>query len=395
MDVIEMEVAHKRVIVGLLEWACERIELTDSQAELAAERYNTIGHWLADGEHPLLAGATIYPQGSMRIHTTVRPVRRLEHDVDLICVLPHTGPQLGVADVHRLVGDRLREHATYRVMLERINRGWRLNYANEFHLDITPAVPDNGNGQNAILVPDRALKVWKESNPKEYATWFDAIARIQPLQASHGQRLLKADVEPLPEDISFHGALRRAVQVMKRHRDIQYLRRPDSDLCNAPISIVITTLAAHAYQHVARQAVHVDEFDLLLALVHTMRMFIDEGVDGSLWVPNPVNSRENFAEKWRVFPERYTAFVEWHTQFKSDVAALANARGIDEVKRQLAKMLGDDTATVVLKEYTHRLSANRNASGLAVAKSTAGAVSVITATAASAAIRPNTFFGSE
>src|SRR5438874_3007602 len=136
MDVItEMNIIQKRLIVGLLEWACQKIELSEKQATLAAERYGTIGTWLGDGEHALLSEALIYAQGSARLRTTVRPVRRLEHDIDLICELPHTGPQLLVAEVHRLVGDRLREHHSYRGMLEPINRGWRLNYANEFHLD--------------------------------------------------------------------------------------------------------------------------------------------------------------------------------------------------------------------------------------------------------------------
>lgn len=396
MDVMEMEVTQKRTIVGLLEWACQKIELTETQATLAAERYNTIGRWLSDGEDHLLADATIYAQGSVRLRTTVRPVRRLEHDIDLICALPHTGPELPVADVHRLVGDRLREHATYRLMLEPINRGWRLNYANEFHLDITPAVPDPAVGNGAILVPDRALKAWKASHPKGYAAWFDAIAAIEVLRVPQARRLLKADVEPLPEDVPFRGALRRVVQVMKRHRDNVYLNKPASELCNAPISIVITTLATQALQRVARQVAYADEFDLLQAVVHAMLAFITVGTDGKLWVPNPVNRYENFAEKWSVHPERAQAFFEWHARFQADADALAAARGLDEVQRLLVRMLGDDTAVRVMKEYTDRMSANRVAGGLTIAKSTTtGAFGVAAATASSPAIRANTFFGSE
>jgi Second Messenger Oligonucleotide or Dinucleotide Synthetase domain len=395
MDVMEVEITQKRAIVGLLEWACQKIELTETQATLAAERYDTIGRWLGDGEHHLLADATIYAQGSMRLRTTVRPVRRLEHDIDLICALPHTGPELPVADVHRLVGDRLRKHATYRSMLEPINRGWRLSYANEFHLDITPAVPDLAVGNGAVLVPDRALKTWKESHPKGYAAWFDAIAAMEALHVPRTRRLLKADVEPLPEDVPFRGALRRVVQVMKRHRDNVYLDKPASELCNAPISIIITTLAAQAFQRVARQAVYADEFDLLQAVARTMPAFITVGTDGKLWVPNPVNRYENFAEKWSVHPERAKAFVEWHARFQADADALAAARGLDEVKRLLARMLGEDTAVTVMKEYTDRISANRGAGGLTIAKSTTRAIGVAAATAASPAIRANTFFGSE
>jgi len=75
--------------------------------------------------------------------------------------------------------------------------------------------------------------------------------------------------------------------------------------------------------------------------------------------------------------------------------ALAAASGLDEVKRQLGEMLGDEVGRVVLKEYTDRMSAQRRNGGLAVAKSTAGTLGVGAATAARSAIPPNTFFGSE
>src|SRR5665213_932485 len=270
MDVTEMHVIQKRLLVGLLEWACQRIELTEAQAALAAERYGTIGRWLGNGEHPLLADATIYPQGSARHRTTVRPVHRLEHDIDLICELPHTGRELQVPHVHWLVGNRLREHQTYREMLEPINRGWRLNYAGEFHLDITPAVPDAAQGGGAVLVPDRALKAWKESHPKGYAAWFDEIANIKVLLSQEGRRVIRAGVEPLPEDVPIRGPLRRIVQMMKRHRDQLYLAKSADDLCNAPVSIVLTTLATQAFHQIAGQFIYADEFELLRTLVRVM-----------------------------------------------------------------------------------------------------------------------------
>ena len=395
MEVTEVNITQKRLLVGLLEWACQKIELTETQAALAADRYGTIGRWLGDGEHQLLSDATIYAQGSARIRTTVRPVRRLEYDIDLICELPHTGPELPVAHVHRLVGDRLRENETYRGMLEPINRGWRLNYANEFHLDITPAVPDMTLGNGAVLVPDRALLTWKESHPKGYAEWFDGIASIEVLLAQQRRRVIRADVEPLPEDVPFRGPLRRIVQVMKRHRDQLYLTRPADDLCNAPISIVLTTLATQAFHRVARQLVYADQFDLIQAVVRSMPAFISVAPDQKLWVPNPVDPLENFAEKWTACPERAKSFFEWHARFQRDVDALAAARGLDEVKRLLGRMLGDEAAGMVLKEYSDRMNANRRISGLTVAKSTTGALGVVAAPTVSAAIRANTFFGSE
>jgi hypothetical protein len=71
--------------------------------------------------------------------------------------------------------------------LERLKRCLRLNYAGAFHLDILPACPNDRLGGGAILVPDRKLECWKDSNPKGFAEWFflrcvvrDALAMIRP-----------------------------------------------------------------------------------------------------------------------------------------------------------------------------------------------------------------------
>lgn len=48
----------------------------------------------------------------------------------------------------------------------------------------------------------------------------------------------RADIEPFPRQTGFHGLLRRAVQIAKRHRDI-YFEQHDPGFC--PISVIITT----------------------------------------------------------------------------------------------------------------------------------------------------------
>ena len=58
-----------------------------------------------------------------------------------------------------------------------------------------------------------------------------------------------ASVEPLPIDGKKSKLpLQRAVQLLKRHRDVTYANSTKEEKAAAPISIIITTLAAHAYQ---------------------------------------------------------------------------------------------------------------------------------------------------
>jgi hypothetical protein len=63
------------------------------------------------------------------------------------------------------------------------------------------------------------------------------------MRVARGTIEKKAQVQPMPEYGFAKGVLRRAVQIYKRHRDIFFQGKE-----NAPISIIITTLAAHAYE---------------------------------------------------------------------------------------------------------------------------------------------------
>src|SRR5205807_4403651 len=95
----------------------------------------------------------------------------------------------------------------------------RVNYANEFHLDIVPAIPD-ANDAERILIPDLPnprLKYWKSSNPVAYARWFEA--RTQTLV-----RMAEAQIDPLrrPRPVHLKPTLKRSVQLLKRWRDIHF-----------------------------------------------------------------------------------------------------------------------------------------------------------------------------
>ena len=136
--------SFSRQLDDLLERICSKLQITPTQHEQADDRYRAIGDWLeAEGSPLARAKPVIYPQGSLRIGTTVRPLTRREYDLDLVCELeldwrriPNPVILLDVVEM------RLKDHETYRTMLERKNRCIRVKYANQFHLDILPGCPD-------------------------------------------------------------------------------------------------------------------------------------------------------------------------------------------------------------------------------------------------------------
>jgi hypothetical protein len=393
MFVDQRMMLRKAETVGILERMCEALELTATQYDTAKTRYESAGKWLAEAESPLLRALSIYLQGSTALGTTVKPLGRNEHDVDLVAHMPNLGP-LPPATVKKAIGDRLRVNGLYAPLLEEMPRCWRLNYANEFHLDITPSIPNPECSNGGELVPDKALKEWKASNPKGYNSLFDRRANLQPrmrMRKSEGaQDGARADsVEPYPVARGLKGILRRTIQVLKRHRDIYFV---DLDPCLAPISVVVTTLASRSYEYCVGRFVYDDELDVVRDIVRHMPAFIESRlVDGrSHWfIWNETTSGENFAEKWNNDPSRAEAFFAWNARVTADLDGLAVIKGIDRLNKSLSESFGSAPVAKAFDALTEEVSAARRANRLFVAPAVGLSVAASTATP----VRTNTFFG--
>lgn len=142
----------------------------------------------------------IFLQGSTAIGTTVKPIGSNEHDVDLVAHAPHLGVWTEPVALKKAIGDRLKANGHYKPLLVEMARCWRLVYANEFHMDITPSIPNRSCTMGGELVPDRALKMWKPSNPKGYKTLFLERVKLAPrfrvMKSLHSQDRARADIEP-------------------------------------------------------------------------------------------------------------------------------------------------------------------------------------------------------
>src|SRR5436190_295449 len=72
----------------LLHRLCIGLQLSPTDYKLAVEHYQAIGRYLqAEGSPIAKYDPDIYPQGSLRIGTTVKPRGRQEFDLDLVCEL--------------------------------------------------------------------------------------------------------------------------------------------------------------------------------------------------------------------------------------------------------------------------------------------------------------------
>ena len=289
--------ARQTQIVEVLEIVCESLELSTSQFAQAKQRYEGVGACLSGSDDPVLRAITIYLQGSTALRTTVKPIGVNEHDVDLVAHVPDLDIEISPAALKKAIGDCLRANRNYAPLLEEMPRWWRLSYANEFHMDITPSIP----------IP--------ASNPKGYKRLFEERAKLVPVIRIRKRVALdsaRANVEPYPEAGGFKGILRRTVQIAKRHRDIMFVDEPDV----APLSVIITTLASRAYEWCVSNREYDNELELLFDVARHMPDTIEiSHVEGRVqrFIWNETSAGENFAEKWNRRPERAEAFYACRT----------------------------------------------------------------------------------
>lgn len=80
---------QKQQFSQIFESIAEFLDIPESKYDEAVSRYGTIGKWLDANDSKLhVCKPTIYPQGSFRLGTMVKPVNDSdEYDIDLVCHL--------------------------------------------------------------------------------------------------------------------------------------------------------------------------------------------------------------------------------------------------------------------------------------------------------------------
>jgi hypothetical protein len=368
-----MSKIYRTDISFMLDEIANLISISDSPFKSAEKKYQAVGKWLGEDSSPLAEySPVIYPQGSFLIGTATKPLgERDEYDIDLVLELLLSKYNITQKRLKNMVGDRLRDHKLYGSMLdEEGRRCWTLIYADsaKFHLDILPAVPNNDYreflksqgvikdlAETGVAITDKTLPNyerldpnWPRSNPKGFAAWFRSRMIIQlEAQRKHLAETLKADLANVPEH-KVKTPLQKTVQLLKRHRDVVFEQKDDK-----PASIIISTLAAHAYNN---------EFDIVEAMINIIDGMPDYIAirDGKTWVQNPVDPSENFADRWIGHPAREQDFRNWLGRIKGDMNTVLECNDNDQVCELLAKMFGEKVSITAVNRYKEYVETRRN-----------------------------------
>lgn len=370
---------HKDLLNKVLEFLGGELDISKTQYEEAVRSYQAVGKQLTKENSKLIPyKPEILPQGSFMLGTMIRPVvEGSKLDVDLVCQLTNKNSSWTQYDLKQIVGDQLKENTTYRKMLKQPDgkRCWTLVYAEDtnYHMDILPCVVDSNYvlllekkfnnlelsnmDELAIRITDKLEEgyemitnhlLWKKSNPFGYAKWFFNRAIISATRMFS----LKEAIQPLKNLDDKKFPLQRIVQILKRHRDNMFSHESDFDLDHKPISIIITTLAAKAYDK---------EDNLVEGLINVVANMKREikikwnpiTRRDEKWIENPVNPVENFADKWPGQPIKERYFYLWLNKLQEDIEKIIYSEGIglNNLQRIMAPQFGNSLTEKAFMNY--------------------------------------------
>jgi len=375
------------IISRLLRNTVAQLDIPPELRAAATKEYERVGNWLAehaDGD----AGWVVYPQGSFLLNTVVLPAIGDEYDVDTVCRREIDKHNTTQATLKHEVGHALSGYISTHGDLadgpigrKERKRCWTLLYDRslQFHLDVLPAIPNPEAPPSGVLITDRELRAWQHSDPLAFAAWFKHQAEAE-FATKRALLAEAARTDPLAiPDWEVKTTLHRVVQVLKLHRNEHF----HDDLDARPASILLTTLAAHSYRG------EKDLYDALLQTVELMPEYVERTAQG-LQVSNPVEPRENFADRWRDRPALAQEFFNWLDKLGEDLRDAASRRGLDRVAARLQESFGEQPVEKAVGQLGDEYRSKREVGALSLAPA-----SGILTTGAGIPVRDHGFYGGQ
>ena len=287
------------------------LDLSPTMEKNARDKYGALCKYL--NEQGL--DSDFQPQGSFLIGTAIK----------------RNKDETSAERVKNDVGNLIKESGIYADKLKKEDRNcWTLKYAEVsngigFSLDVVPAVDEIDDIKNEIILSgvdvSKAKKTvaitdkkdfyeWLSSNPLGFGDWFMNISNMNLTSDMKAEqyksmpseiRMAFVSVEEIPT-YYYRSNLQRAVQFIKRHRDIYYDRSNLRD--DKPSSILISALVADCVKD-----------KCFLSVSEIIKSFVNGYKNKSISIMqngkvlNPVDLRENLIGKYT--KERLEMIESW------------------------------------------------------------------------------------
>ena len=392
-----------------------RVQLSRTDYGKAVERYEAVNAWIErDGSLLKDRVELFYAQGSMAIGATIASrLRTDEFDIDVVAQLDlpqNVSPKVALDLLFEAI--RGESGSRYYRMAERRTRCVTVNYADDMHLDVTPAVRMGGTPERqSMIFHDRAEAPQEPSypliaNPYGFAEWFklntpndQAFADIFEKRAWEYEEALrilaeKAESEPVP---SQEPAFRKSkavivLQLLKRWRNVQY----DARSGRKPPSIMFAKLIADAANHTDRLSE-----ELLHQARHMLEVFRRCQELGRLvHVANPVCAEDVLTDRWPGTLLDQAIFIGDLEHLVRQIERLIEGCDLGEMQKIMTGLFGEAPTGEAFRSFNEKVggmvrdgqSRHRTGAGGLVLP---GAASAIATSTAARATPGHTFYGAD
>ena len=340
-----------------------RIQLNQTDYSKAVDRYDAVSSWIEREGSPLRDRVVVfYPQGSMAIGAVIATrASNDEFDLDVVAQLdlpvrmtPQEVLDLLFVAINGAPGSR------YYGKVRRRTRCVTVEYADNMHIDVTPAV-------RRIQMPERESWIFHHraeapsdpsypciANPFGFAEWFKSntpldehFSKAYMERATAYQQVVTAaaESEPVPPQQPLFQKSKAVIvlQLLKRWRNLCYEDRPG----RRPPSILLSRLIADAANHTDRLSE-----ELLHQARHLLSVFQTADRDGRLvHIANPVCDEDVLTDRWPESPRCQRQFLHDIERLVHQLERLDGDCDLQKMKEILASLFGEAPAASAVTAF--------------------------------------------
>ncbi len=287
-----------------------KVNLSDGRIKQLDDRTAAITSFLESGDDDFATNfIDVLPQGSYAHRTIINPVRANdEFDADLLLYIEEVDGWEAEDYVQELY-TVFRNSSTYRGMVSRHNRCVRIDYANEFHIDVVPYMERHSQH----YITNRDDNLFELTNPEGYNAWLDERNRLA------------------------NGRLVKVIRLIKYLRDFK-----DTFDCK---SVILSILLGNSVDEASAWG-----DDTLYTDVPTSLRKIVDDLDDYLQanetmpsIDDPSEPTENFNHRWD--QDRYSNFRNKMHQYRGWIDEAFLEEDIEESKVKWRRLFGDKFGT--------------------------------------------------
>lgn len=287
-----------------------KVNLGDSRIKQLDERVTAITNFVQAGDDAFATHfIDILPQGSYAHRTIINPVRANdEFDADLLLEMDEVD-DWDAQDYVQELYTVFRGSSTYRNMVSRHDRCIRIDYANEFHIDLVPYMERH----SAHYITNRADNKFELTNPEGYNKWLDERNRLA------------------------RGRLVKVIRLVKYLRDFK-----DTFSCK---SVILSILLGNSVSDAAAWGDDSQYSDVPTALRNIVGALDDYLQDNELMpsIDDPSEPTENYNHRWN--QDEYANFRTMIHVYRGWIDEAYLEMDPEESKLKWRRLFGDKFGT--------------------------------------------------